>query len=211
MGLVLPNQFIPVAEDSGLIGPLGVWALNAACRQQVRWQESGLTDLLVAINISALQFRKAAFVETVSEILAATGADHRFIELEITESALMEPSDALFERLDRLVAMGLTLALDDFGTGYSSLAYLKRLPIHRLKLDRSFVMDLPGDPEDVAIATATLSLARDLGMDVVAEGVESAAQRDFLAVRGCRVMQGYLFARPLDVADFDRWITARAG
>lgn len=211
MGLVLPNQFIPVAEDSGLIGPLGVWALNAACRQQVRWRESGLTDLLVAINISALQFRKTDFVETVSEILAATGADPRCIELEITESALMQPSDDLFERLDRLVAMGLTLALDDFGTGYSSLAYLKRLPIHRLKLDRSFVIDLPGDPEDAAIATATLSLARDLGMGVVAEGVESAAQRDFLAVRGCRVMQGYLFARPLDVADFDRWITARAG
>lgn len=199
MGLVPPSHFIPVAEDSGLIVPIGEWVLAEACRQQVRWAAHGLS---MAVNISALQFRKASFVETVERILAETGADPAYLELEITESALMQPSDELFERLHRLRALGITLALDDFGTGYSSLAYLKRLPISRLKLDRSFVMDIPRDPEDVAIATATLSMAADLGLEVVAEGVETPEQAEFLVGRGCRLLQGFLFSRPLPAAEF---------
>jgi len=204
LGLVMPDRFIPVAEDSGLISPLGDLVLHAACRQQVKWQQQGYDKLLVAINISALQFRKPGFVDSVSKALDDTGANPRCIELEITESALMQPSEALFDDLNRLGQMGLTLALDDFGTGYSSLSYLKRLPISRLKLDRSFVKDLPGDPEDAAIASAALSMARDLGIEVVAEGVETRAQRDYLAARGCRIMQGYLFSRPIPASEFEQ-------
>ncbi|WP_303786971.1 EAL domain-containing protein [Azovibrio restrictus] len=200
MGLVPPGHFIPVAEDSGLIVPLGEWVLAEACRQQVRWAGQGL---VMAVNISALQFRRGDFVEMVERTLKETGADPAALELEITESALMQPGDELSERLHRLRALGLTLALDDFGTGYSSLAYLKRLPISRLKLDRSFVMDIPLDAEDLAIATATLSLAADLGMEVVAEGVETESQVDFLTRKGCQVLQGFLFGRPMPAAEFE--------
>ena len=164
--------------------------------------------LTIAVNISALQFRRADFVDRVADILARTGANPRLIELEITESALMQPSDALHERLQRLGGLGLGLALDDFGTGYSSLAYLKRLPISRLKIDRSFVRDLPGDAEDVAVASATLSLARDLGLEVVAEGVENAAQLEWLKARDCQIVQGFLFAPALPAADFLAWLQA---
>jgi EAL domain-containing protein (putative c-di-GMP-specific phosphodiesterase class I) len=144
----------------------------------------------------------------VARILAQTGANPACIELEITESALMQPSPALYERLVALGRLGLTLALDDFGTGYSSLSYLKRLPISRLKLDRSFVHDLPGDQEDAAVASATLSLARDLGLEVVAEGVEQVEQFTWLKARGCTLMQGYLFGRPMPPEEFERWMLA---
>lgn len=209
LGLVPPVQFIPIAEHSGLILPLGNWVLHEACRQQARWQQSGLGELRVAINISALQFTKADFVDTVRHALTDTGANPRRIELEITESALMQPGNTLTERLLCLRDMGLTLALDDFGTGYSCLAYLKRLPIRRLKIDRSFVKDLPGDQEDAAVTSATLSLARDLGLEVVAEGVETVEQRDYLLERGCHSLQGFLFSRPLTTADFEAWVEAR--
>lgn len=207
LGLVPPAQFIPVAEESGLIIPLGDWVLREACRQQAHWQKTGMGDVLVAINISALQFLKPDFVTHVREALANAGANPHRIELEITESALMQASSAITERLHALRDMGLTLALDDFGTGYSSLAYLKRLPIRRLKIDRSFVKDLPGDAEDAAVASATLSLARDLGLEVVAEGVETELQRDYLLERGCDSLQGFLFSRPLPVEDFEDWFS----
>ncbi len=207
MGMIMPAQFIPVAEDSGLIVALGDWVLEQACRQQALCARAGRL-LTIAVNISALQFRRADFVDRVADILARTGANPRLIELEITESALMQPSDALHERLQRLGGLGLGLALDDFGTGYSSLAYLKRLPISRLKIDRSFVRDLPGDAEDVAVASATLSLARDLGLEVVAEGVENAAQLEWLKARDCQIVQGFLFAPALPAADFLAWLQA---
>ncbi len=205
-GLVPPSQFIPVAEASGLIIPLGEWVLREACRQQVRWARAGLGNLMVAVNISALQFQRRDFCDTVKNILAETGANPAHVELEITESALMDSGDDLATRLQLLVDHGLTLALDDFGTGYSCLSYLKRLPLARIKIDRSFIVDLPGNTEDAAVVTAALSMARDLGMDVVAEGVESAAQRAFLAERHCRLMQGYLFARPLEADAFEAWV-----
>ncbi|MFW9609670.1 MAG: putative bifunctional diguanylate cyclase/phosphodiesterase [Aquaspirillum sp.] len=195
MGMILPAQFIPVAEESGLIVPMGEWILREACRQQVRWQMEG-KHIIIAINISALQFAKPDFVTTVAKILQETEADPAFIELEITESALMQNSEVLQKRLQALRDLGLTLALDDFGTGYSCLAYLKQLPISRIKLDRSFVKELPTDSEDIAIASATLSLAHNLGMEVVAEGVENEDQKIFLEGLGCRFMQGYFFARP---------------
>ncbi|TVT58755.1 MAG: EAL domain-containing protein [Azoarcus sp. PHD] len=209
LGLVPPLQFIPVAEDSGLIGPLGEWVLREACRQQAQWQNSSMSELRMAINISALQFLKPDFVDTVKRALADTGANPQQIELEITESALMQPGAALTGRLLQLRDMGLTLALDDFGTGYSCLAYLKRLPIRRLKIDHSFVRDLPGDQEDAAVTSATLSLARDLGLEVVAEGVETVEQRDYLLARGCHSLQGFMYSRPLTIADFEAWTEAR--
>ena len=209
LGLLLPGQFIGVAEESGLILSLGEWVLEAACRQQVAWAAEG-RDLLMAINISALQFRQGSFSGMVRRIFDDTGADPHRIEFELTESALMQPTQDVLSRMNELRDWGVRLALDDFGTGYSSLSYLKRLPIHRLKLDRSFVQDLPDDLEDAAIAMATLSLARDLGMDVVAEGVERETQRSFLAERGCAVMQGYLFSRAVPPAEFARWMDGAA-
>lgn len=209
LGLLQPVQFIAVAEESGLIVPLGEWVLETACRQLAAWNAAGL-DLVVAVNISALQFRHGMFFDDVRRILRETGADPARLELELTESALMQPTPEVLSRMQQLRDLGIGLALDDFGTGYSSLSYLKRLPIRRLKLDRSFVKDLPDDAEDVAIAMATLSLARDLGMDVVAEGVEEEVQRQFLAERGCRIMQGYLFSRPLPPAAFADWLAARS-
>ena len=196
LGLVSPERFIPAAEVSGLIVPIGDWVMTTAFRRQVELREAGGTCTM-AVNISAIQFRRDDFVHRVEQVMAATGVTAAEIEFEITESALMDPTPELLQRLDRLRALGIRLALDDFGTGYSSLSYLKRLPIQSLKIDRSFVSDLPGDAEDAAIASATLSMASDLGVEVVAEGVETVAQRDFLHQRGCRLMQGYLFSRPL--------------
>ena len=209
LGMISPAQFIPIAEKSGLILPIGEWVLEQACRQQRHWQDAGLA-LTVAINISALQFSHVEFDQLVAAMLQRTGADPRLIELEITESTLMQPTPALLGRLERLCDMGLTLALDDFGTGYSSLTSLKRLPIGRIKLDRSFVADLPGDPEDAAITTAALSLAQGLGMDTVGEGVETAEQLAFLQRHGCTTIQGYYFSRPLPADECLTWMRAHA-
>jgi diguanylate cyclase (GGDEF)-like protein len=207
-GMIPPMDFIPLAEDSGLILPLGDWVMREACRQQARWADEGI-HLTMAINISALQFQQSDFVQKVSAIIAETGANPHEIELEITESALLASTDELVAQLERIRALGITLALDDFGTGYSCLAYLKRLPIERLKIDRSFVKDLPGDAEDAAIASATLSMARDLGMDVVAEGVENAAQRDYLATRNCGSIQGYFISKPQPADALTGWLRER--
>lgn len=204
LGQIPPDRFIPVAENCGLIVPLGFWVMRTCFEQQREWQRAGIHGTLLAINISALQFMKADFLETVESLIEQTGVDPALIEFEITESALMQPTDELLQRLNRLVDMGIHLSLDDFGTGYSSLAYLKRLPIHRLKLDRSFVKDLPGDQEDAAIASAAISMAVNLGIQVVAEGVETDEQRTFLLARGCTLMQGYLFSRPLPVSEFEQ-------
>jgi diguanylate cyclase (GGDEF)-like protein len=208
LGLLQPAQFIGVAEESGLIVALGKWVLETACRQLAEWTAQG-QHLVMAVNISALQFRQHGFSETVQYIVEHTGANPSQLELELTESALMQPTPEVLARMNHLRDLGIRLALDDFGTGYSSLSYLKRLPICRLKLDRSFVKDVPDDLEDVAIAMATLSLARDLGMDVVAEGVETERQRAFLVERACPVMQGYLFSRPLPAEAFLAWVRER--
>ncbi|HEX5394659.1 MAG TPA: EAL domain-containing protein [Rhodocyclaceae bacterium] len=205
-GLLMPGNFISVAEDSGLIVPMGDWILEEVFAQQIRWQLAGVPPVRLAANISALQFVQEDFVTKVERLLAQTDANPQQLELELTESTLMEPDQKLMDRLIQLRRRGFTLALDDFGTGYSSLSYLKRLPITRLKVDRSFVMDLPGDTEDAAIAMATLSIARDLGMEVVAEGVETEAQYEFLMERGCNNMQGFLFSKPLPVAEFEAYV-----
>ena len=208
-GLVPPDQFIPLAEESGLILPLGEWVMREVFRQQANWSAMGLETIQLSVNVSASQLLRPDFVDKVLALVAETGANPAFLELEITESALVEASPELVAALARLREVGITLALDDFGTGYSCLAYLKRLPISRLKIDRSFVRDIPGDPEDTAITLATLSLARNLGMETVAEGVENLEQQTFLMGKGCHCMQGFLFHRPMPAGQLEALLGRR--
>ena len=197
LGLIPPDQFIHVAEDIGLINPIGEWVLREACRQIRAWQDAGLPPLVVAVNVSPLQFRQAGFVDTVASALATSGLDARFLELELTERTVMQDAELTLGTLSALNVMGVELALDDFGTGYSSLAYLKRFPVGKLKIDRSFVRDLEVDPDDRAIASTILSMGRSLRLKVLAEGVETGEQCEILRGMGCELVQGYHFSRPL--------------
>ena len=200
-GLLPPGYFIGVAEDAGLINALGAWVLQEACRQNREWQDMGLARLPVAVNLSAEQFRSLALVETVSEALERSGLQPKHLELEITETLLMQQSEQTAILLDRLNAMGLELAIDDFGTGYSSLSYLTRFPIHKLKIDKSFVRDIGSDPSDASITSAVIAMAQSLKLKVLAEGVETREQLEFLRLRGCHELQGYLFSTPLPAQD----------
>ncbi len=196
-GTVSPAKFIPIAEETGLIVPLGLWVLRRACLDAADWRERGFENARVAVNLSALQFRQADLVACVTQVLEETGLPGDFLELEITEGTLLNNIDQAIGTLLKFRELGLTLALDDFGTGFSSLAYLKRLPIQTLKIDRSFVRDVTEDPEDASIVTSIIDLAHNLNIAVVAEGVERADQLAFLQDRGCELVQGYLFSRPL--------------
>jgi EAL domain-containing protein (putative c-di-GMP-specific phosphodiesterase class I) len=195
-GLVSPAEFIPLLEDSGLIVPVGEWVIRAACEQIAAWRDAGLRALPVAVNLSAKQFQH----RDIGTLVAAALADHavapELLDLEITESDVMRNPDGAVAILDRLRGAGVRIAIDDFGTGYSSLSYLKRLPVDSLKIDRSFISGLPADADDAAIARAVVTMAHSLGLRVVAEGVETDAQRAFLASHGCDEMQGYLLSRP---------------
>ncbi|MGY0196105.1 bifunctional diguanylate cyclase/phosphodiesterase [Leptothrix sp. BB-4] len=197
-GMVQPTSFIPVAEDTGLILPIGQWVIEAACRQLVRWAEDPvMSGLTVAINLSARQLRQPDFVASVATALERSGARPGMLKLELTESVLVEDVEQAIEKMTRLRALGILFSLDDFGMGYSSLAYLKRLPIDELKIDRSFVRDILTDVNDAAIARMVVVLADSLGLRVVAEGVEDQAQIDMLTKIGCRIYQGYLFGQPM--------------
>jgi diguanylate cyclase (GGDEF)-like protein/PAS domain S-box-containing protein len=204
LGLVPPNRFIPTAEETGLIVAMGQWALHEACRQNKAWQAAGLITVPVAVNVSALQFAEA-LEDVTAGALSAAGLAPEWLELEVTESTLMGDINIAINTLSKLKAMGVRLSIDDFGTGYSSLAYLKRFPLDKLKVDRSFVIDILDDADDAAIAGAVVSMAKNLRLKVIAEGVETQGQRDFLATLGCDEMQGYLVAPPLppdEVPDF---------
>ena len=201
-----PNRFIPVAEETGMIVALGEWVLRTACRQVQAWIGAGLPPLRVAVNVSARQLRKQNFPEIVASALAESGLPAQLLELEITESAVMEEPEEARNILMRLREMGVTLAIDDFGTGYSSLAYLKLFPIHHLKIDRSFVADIEHDADDAAIAISTIALAHSLGLKVIAEGVETEAQLALLRKHHCDELQGYLFSRPLCASDAEAFI-----
>ncbi len=203
MGEVSPTKFIPIAEETGQIIPLGNWVLRTACRQAQIWRrEHG--DLTMAINISAIQFRERNFVETVASILAETGIAPAAVELELTESVAMNEVEKTLERLQALHDLGVQIAIDDFGTGYSSLAYLKRFPIHTLKIDKSFVLQTPQDKGDLAIVKGVIALAHNLDLEVVAEGVETAEQASYLRKEGCEVLQGFHFSRPVPLDAFER-------
>ncbi len=201
LGLVSPSKFIPIAEESGLIVPLGEWVLNAACEQLRAWQGAG-HDLQVAINVSARQFRQRNLADLVLRAMAACNIDPRFVEIEVTESAIMNDAESSISTLEAMKAHGISISIDDFGTGYSSLSYLKRLPLDILKIDQSFVRDITTDHNDAAIVRAIIGLARSLGKKVIAEGVEDDRQLSFLNAYGCNYGQGYLFGKPLDPVMF---------
>ena len=199
LGLVPPDKFIRIAENSGLIMPIGEWVLRTACSQTRKWQDEGLPPVSVAVNVSAVQFRQAGFCELIGRVLWETGLAPQYLELELTESLLLSNADVMFSVLQELRAMGLKLAIDDFGTGYSSLSYLKQFPVGRLKIDRSFIRDIVVNPDDAAITTAIISMAKSLNLKVIAEGVEDEAQMSFLRERQCDEIQGYYFSKPLAV------------
>jgi diguanylate cyclase (GGDEF)-like protein/PAS domain S-box-containing protein len=196
-GLVSPAAFIPVAEESGLIGPLSEWVLREACRQNKAWQDAGLPRARVSVNLSARQFQQRDIATLVMSVLEETGLEPKYLELELTESTIMRNAEEAITMLAELSALGIGIAIDDFGTGYSSLAYLKRFPVHRLKIDRSFVADIGSSGDDETITSAIIALAHSLELQVIAEGVETSAQHDFLRARDCDEMQGYLFSRPI--------------
>ena len=195
-GLVLPAEFIPLAEETGLIIPIGEWVLRTACTQMRHWALAGHADMRVAVNLSPRQFRQQNLVETIRNILEETGANARNLELEITESVAMEDPESTQRCLEALSGLGIEIAIDDFGTGYSSLAYLKRFPIDHLKIDQSFVQGIPNDEDDINIVRSIIVLGKSLGLTVIAEGVETEEQRAFLRAAGCDEMQGYLHSRP---------------
>jgi EAL domain-containing protein (putative c-di-GMP-specific phosphodiesterase class I) len=209
-GLVSPAEFIPLAEESGLIVPIGRWVLHAACEQNRAWQDAGLPHLVMAVNLSPRQFGDQALLTDITDVLVKTRLAPRHLELEITESVVMQDSQRAARLLGQVKELGVSLAIDDFGTGYSSLAQIKRFPIDTLKIDRSFIRNLPDDAEDKAISEAILAMARALGLRVVAEGVETHAQQEFLRERGCDETQGYFFSRPIAAADFAELLRRQA-
>ena len=211
LGAIPPSKFIPFAEETGMILPIGRWVLETACRQNKAWQDIGLPPLRVAVNLSGRQFKVGNLAQMVEEILHETQLPAQYLELELTESILMESADDTVHLLRELKKMGVHLAIDDFGTGYSSLNYLKHFPIDRLKIDRSFVRDILKDPDDAAIAEAIIVLAHSLKIKVLAEGVETREQLEFLLARSCDEMQGYYFSHPLCVKDFTTLLNSEMG
>jgi diguanylate cyclase (GGDEF)-like protein/PAS domain S-box-containing protein len=199
-GMIPPSEFLPVAEETGLVVPIGQWVLRSACTQMRAWLKAGYELSSMAVNISARQFNRPDFAQSVSEALRQAGLEASYLELEITEGTLMANDVATVATLNALKAVGVRLAVDDFGTGYSSLAYLKKLPVNKLKIDRSFVTDIGSDPASAAIVSAIISLARCLGLEVLAEGIQNEQQRNALLAAGCTEGQGYLFARPVPSA-----------
>ncbi|MBK8209478.1 MAG: EAL domain-containing protein [Rhodospirillales bacterium] len=209
-GLVMPGEFVPVAEQNGLILPIGDWVLHEACRQSAAWQAAGLPPLVVSINLSAVQFRHRLLADRLAQVIADSGLDPRLIELELSESVLMEDTKLSTRLLAQIKELGIKISIDDFGTGYSSLSYLRRFELSTLKIDTSFISDLASGTGDVAIVSAMIALGHQLGMQVVAEGVEQVGQLEFLRSRGCGEAQGYLFSPPVDAASFEQWVLERS-
>lgn len=207
IGMVSPELFIPLAEETGFIIPLGEWVLREACRQAVLWQQPGQPPIRMAVNLSIRQFRQKNLVETITQILEETGLNPNLLELELTESCFFERPDEAMAVLHQLSAMGVKLSIDDFGTGYSSLAYLKMCPLNHLKIAIHFVRDITQNSDDAAIAEAIIAMAHALGLTVIAEGIETPKQRLFLELKNCDLAQGFLFARPMPAEDFTRLLT----
>jgi EAL domain-containing protein (putative c-di-GMP-specific phosphodiesterase class I) len=210
-GRVCPEQFVSIAEECGLIVPIGRWVLREACRQTQAWLDSGLPAVPMAVNISAVEFRHRDFLDGVALILKETCLAPRYLELELTESILMRDAEASASLLKALKTMGVQLALDDFGTGYSSLSYLKRFPIDTLKIDQSFVHDIATDEDDATIVSAVIGMGHNLKQRVIAEGVETVAQFDFLHAERCDLGQGFYFSRPLSAEAFGSLLAGESG
>jgi len=208
-GMVSPAQFIPLAEETGLIIPLGQWVLKTACAQNKAWQEVGFAPVRISVNLSMSQFKQQDLVEMIGKTLTETGLEPRYLELELTESIAMQNADKAFEKLNQLKAMGIGIAIDDFGTGYSSLSYLKKLPIHTLKIDKTFVHNLTIDVHDGAITSSIIAMAHNLKLNVIAEGVETDEQLDFLRMQNCDQIQGYLLSPPLPKEEFEQQVLYR--
>jgi EAL domain-containing protein (putative c-di-GMP-specific phosphodiesterase class I) len=201
MGFISPLDFIPVAEDSGLIVPIGEWVLKTAFRQLKQWHNAGFTELTVAVNLSSAQLSRPGFEDLVAEALGEAELDARMAELEITENMAMENIDSAISVLDGLKCMGVRIAMDDFGTGYSSLSYLRRLPIDIVKIDKSFVREIPDSDEDVTIASTIIAMAQSLRLSLIVEGVENVRQLNFFRQQGVNIVQGYLFSKPLPATE----------
>jgi diguanylate cyclase (GGDEF) domain len=211
LGLVSPAEFIPLAEDTGLIVPIGEWVLRQACLQNKSWQEQGFAPFQMAVNICARQFHDQDLAQTVIRILDETGLAPQHLELELTESSIMQNAELAASVLSRLKAMGVKISIDDFGTGFSSLGSLKRLPIDALKIDKSFVSDAPTDPDDAALVMAIITLAHNLRLKVIAEGVETEEQLRFLHLLRCDEIQGYLFSKPLPAEALESLLDSHSG
>ena len=201
-GEISPVEFIPIAETSGLIVEIGDWVLRKSCEQTLKWQTSGLPPVPIAVNLSAVQFKRTDLVEAVGKLIGEFQIEPSWLELEITESTIMDNVEETVAALHGLHDIGVSLAIDDFGTVHSSLAYLKRFPMDKLKIDRSFVNDVVDDADDAAIAQIIINLAKQLNLSVIAEGVENVPQLEFLRQNGCAVVQGYHFASPIDPMAF---------
>jgi EAL domain-containing protein (putative c-di-GMP-specific phosphodiesterase class I) len=208
LGTVGPATFIPLAEETGLIVPIGEWAMRTACLQSKAWQDAGLPAVVVALNISARQFREKNLLQVVAKILAETGFDPTQLELEVTESVIMHDEQRVIAALHAFRDMGVRLSVDDFGTGYSSLNILKRFPVNRLKIDQSFVRNIATDADNAAIARAVIALGHSMNLRVIAEGVETAEQLAFLRRNQCDEMQGYLFDKPMPAGEFGKLLAS---
>jgi diguanylate cyclase (GGDEF)-like protein len=208
LGMVPPIRFIPLLEESGMIVSFGEWVLRTACRQNKAWQSAGFAKINVAVNVSARQFRDGQFIQTLEDALHNSGLDPQYLTLELTENTIMENAEQHLEGLRRIRAMGVKLSVDDFGTGYSSLSYLKQLPLHELKVDRSFIMEIRSAADDAPIVTAIIGMAHSLGLKVVIEGIETEPQLAFARDRGCDEYQGYLFSKPVACNDFEAMLRA---
>jgi EAL domain-containing protein (putative c-di-GMP-specific phosphodiesterase class I) len=209
-GLLAPAHFIPIAEERNLVVAMGDWVLHEACRQNRAWQRAGMAEIPVAINLSAKHFNQKSLIGEVVRTLTECALSPVCLELELTETSVIQDAVSTIETMRRLKEVGVMLALDDFGTGYSSLSQLKGLPLDSLKLDQSFVRGLPADPDDLAICTAVIAMGKALGMSVIAEGVETAEQLAVLRSLGCDQVQGYLIAKPLPADDFLAFMQARS-
>jgi EAL domain-containing protein (putative c-di-GMP-specific phosphodiesterase class I) len=211
LGIVSPGEFIPLAEETGLIVPLTRWILRTACTQMREWQKAG-TDLeTVSVNVSAYRFNDSDLPGSIADALNSCGLDGSHLCVELTESVMMESAEDTIATLQALKKLGIKISIDDFGTGYSSLSYLKRLPIDTLKIDQSFVRNVAAETDDAAIASLITSMAHNLNLSVVAEGVETEAQRESLKSKGCDVIQGYLISRPLPPAELTEFLESRRG
>jgi EAL domain-containing protein (putative c-di-GMP-specific phosphodiesterase class I) len=206
-GVLDPVHFVPLAEEMGYLAAIDEWVLRTACTQVRGWHNAGLTHLCVAVNLSAKQFQKADLIESITGILGETGLDPEHLAVEITESVVMRNLDLILPTMNKLAEMGVGISIDDFGTGYSSLNYLKKLPVQKLKIDKSFIRDIAIAPEDGAIVGAVITMAGKLKMTVIAEGVETKEQMEHLRSLGCNEMQGYLFSKPIPADKFGEFLT----